>query len=155
VVVSQEAEALASSHLGGSYQHLFNGIEVDRFASTEPWPSRARTIFFLGRHEPRKGLDMLLAALPQLPDDIEVWIGSDGPDTERLKLAHAGDPRLSWLGRLTDEEKRRRLRGADVFCAPSLRGESFGVVLLEAMAARSAIVASELSGYRLVARPDV
>jgi len=155
VVVSAEAEALAGSHLGGTYEHLYNGIEVERFAAVEPWPRTAPTIFFLGRHEPRKGLDVLLAALPKLPADLEIWIGSDGPDTERLKLRYAGDPRLVWLGRLSDEEKRRRLRAADIFCAPSLRGESFGVVLLEAMAARAAIVASELSGYRLVARPGV
>ncbi|MCU1497211.1 MAG: pimA [Acidimicrobiales bacterium] len=154
VVVSAEAEALASSALGGHYEHLFNGIEIDRFAKADPWPTEARTVFFLGRHEPRKGLDVLLAALPALPADIQVWIGSDGPDTERLKLRHAGDPRLHWLGRLSDEEKRRRLRAADVFCAPSLRGESFGVVLLEAMASGTAIVAADLSGYRLVARPD-
>lgn len=154
VVVSAEAEALAASHLGGTYQHLFNGIEIERFEAVEPWPKTKRTIFFLGRHEPRKGLDVLLAAMPQLPADIEVWIGSDGPDTDRLKVRHAGDPRLHWLGRLSDEEKRRRLRAADIFCAPSLRGESFGVVLLEAMAGHAAIVAADLSGYRLVARPD-
>lgn len=153
-VVSREAEALAVSHLGGTYEHLFNGIEIDRFADADPWPTTTRTVFFLGRHEPRKGLDVLLAALPKLPVDLEVWVGSDGPDTERLKQRHAGDPRIHWLGRLSDEEKRRRLRAADVFCAPSLRGESFGVVLLEAMAARAAIVAADLSGYRLVARPD-
>lgn len=154
-VVSAEAEALAVEQLGGTYERLFNGIEIDRFASAEPWAADAPTIFFLGRHEPRKGLEVLLAALPGLPSDIRVWIGSDGPDTERLRLAHAGDPRVEWLGRLTDDEKRRRLRAADVFCAPSLRGESFGVVLLEAMAAGAAIVASDLSGYRLVARPDL
>ncbi len=153
-VVSDEAEALAKGHLGGDYEHLWNGIEVDRFASTEPWGRAAPTIFFLGRHEPRKGLDVLLAALPSLPADVEVWIGSDGPDTERLRVRHAGDPRLHWLGRLSDEEKRRRLRAADIFCAPSLRGESFGVVLLEAMASGAAIVAADLTGYRLVARPD-
>jgi len=153
-VVSAEAEALASATLGGSYVHLFNGIEVDRFAKADPWPVEGRTLLFLGRHEPRKGLDVLLAAMPALPADLTVWIASDGPDTERLRLQHAGDPRLIWLGRLSDEEKRRRLRAADVFCAPSLRGESFGVVLLEAMAAQAAIVASDLSGYRLVARPE-
>ncbi len=153
VVVSAEAEALAVEHIGGTYEHLFNGIEIDRFADAEPWPTEGRTIFFLGRHEPRKGLDVLLAALPMLPADVTVWIGSDGPDTERLRLRHAGDPRIQWLGRLSDEDKRRRLKAADIFCAPSLRGESFGVVLLEAMAARAAIVASDLSGYRLVARP--
>jgi len=151
--VSAEAEALAIEHLGGTYEHLFNGIEVDRFASAEPWPSAGPTILFLGRHEPRKGLDILLASLSMLPADVTVWIGSDGPDTERLRVKHAGDPRLVWLGRLSDEEKRRRLRAADIFCAPSLRGESFGVVLLEAMASDAAIVASDLSGYRLVARP--
>ena len=154
VVVSAEAEALAQKYLGGTYEHLFNGIEIDRFADVEPWPTEGPTVFFLGRHEPRKGLDVLLAALSSLPSDVQVWVGSDGPDTERLKVRHAGDPRLHWLGRLSDEEKRRRLRAADVFCAPSLRGESFGVVLLEAMAAQAAIVASDLSGYRLVARAD-
>jgi phosphatidylinositol alpha-mannosyltransferase len=152
--VSAEAEALAVTHLGGNYERLFNGIETDRFTDIEPWPTVAPTIFFLGRHEERKGLDVLLEALPLLPPDIRIWIGSDGPDTQRLKLRYAGDPRLEWLGRLTDLEKRRRLRGADVFCAPSIHGESFGVVLLEAMAGRAAIVASDLSGYRLVARAD-
>jgi len=152
--VSAEAEALAVTHLGGTYERLFNGIEVDRFTAVEPWPTSAPTIFFLGRHEERKGLDVLLEALPNLPADIRIWIGSDGPDTQRLKLRYAGDPRLEWLGRVTDLEKRRRLRAADVFCAPSTHGESFGVVLLEAMAGSAAIVASDLSGYRLVARPD-
>nr|HMS90476.1 glycosyltransferase family 4 protein [Acidimicrobiales bacterium] len=152
--VSAEAEALAVAHLGGTYERLFNGIEVERFADVEPWPTEAPTVFFLGRHEERKGLDVLLEALPALPPDIRVWIGSDGPDTERLKLRHAGDPRLEWLGRLSDLEKRRRLAAARIFCAPSIHGESFGVVLLEAMAAGAAIVASNLSGYSLVARAD-
>lgn len=155
VAVSAEAEALAVEHLGGTYEQLFNGIEVDRFADVEPWPTTGPTVLFLGRHEPRKGLEVLLAALPALPGDVTVWIASDGPDTERLRVAHAGDPRIQWLGRLSDLEKRRRMKAADVFCAPSLRGESFGVVLLEAMSAGAAIVASDLSGYRLVARPDL
>ena len=154
-VVSDDARALAEGHLGGTYIDLFNGIEVDRFASAEPWPKLAPTIMFLGRHEPRKGLDVLLAALPSLPQDLRVWICSDGPDTARLRQLHAGDPRLEWVGRVSDEEKRRRLRAADVFCAPSLRGESFGIVLLEAMAAGAVVVAADLSGYRRVARPDV
>ena len=153
--VSEEAEALAIEHLGGTYERLYNGIEVARFADVDPWPADRPIVLFLGRHEPRKGLGVLLAALPSLPADVSVWIASDGPDTERLKVLHAGDPRIEWLGRLSDEEKRRRLRAADVFCAPSLHGESFGVVLLEAMAAGCAIVASDLSGYRLVARPDL
>src|SRR5205085_4484343 len=78
--------------------------------------------------------------------------GGDGPETECLREAHGDDPRVEWLGRLDDEQVARRLRGADVFCAPSLHGESFGVVLLEAMAAQTPIVASDLPGYRNVAR---
>ncbi|HKH25272.1 MAG TPA: glycosyltransferase, partial [Acidimicrobiales bacterium] len=62
-----------------------------------------------------------------------------------------GDPRIEWLGRLGDDEVASRMRGADVFCAPSLHGESFGVVLLEAMAAGAVVVASQLDGYRNVA----
>jgi phosphatidylinositol alpha-mannosyltransferase len=61
---------------------------------------------------------------------------------------------VEWLGRVSDAEKARRLRGATIYCAPSLRGESFGVVLLEAMAAGVASVASDIPGYRAVARPD-
>ena len=66
----------------------------------------------------------------------------------------AGDTRVEWLGRISETEKIRQLRAADVFCAPSLGGESFGVVLLEAMAARTAVVASDLPGYANVARAD-
>ena len=80
-----------------------------------------------------------------------MWVGSDGPETERLQAAYAGDRRIVWLGRISDEDKMARLRGADVFCAPALMGESFGVVLLEAMAAGTAVVASDLDGYRNVA----
>jgi phosphatidylinositol alpha-mannosyltransferase len=87
--------------------------------------------------------------------DVDVWIGSDGPDTAELIAATAGDDRFLWLGRVTDEEKFARLRAADVFCAPSLRGESFGVVLIEAMAAGTTVVASSLDGYRNVATDDV
>jgi phosphatidylinositol alpha-mannosyltransferase len=150
--VSEAAAATASAALGGSYEVLFNGIEVDRFASAEPWPTEGPTILFVGRHEPRKGLAVLLEAMARLPGDVRLWVGSDGPQTRQLQSQYAGDPRIAWLGRLDEAEKARRLRGADVFCAPSLGGESFGVVLLEAMAAGAPVVASDLTGYRAVAR---
>jgi phosphatidylinositol alpha-mannosyltransferase len=153
--VSEDARRLAESHLDGSYELVFNGIEVERFAKATPWPTEGPTVLFLGRHEPRKGLAVLLEAMAELPDDLRLWVASDGPETPRLQAAMAGDPRVEWLGRLDDEEKARRLRAADVFCAPSLHGESFGVVLLEAMAAGAPIVASDLPGYRNVARPGV
>jgi phosphatidylinositol alpha-mannosyltransferase len=137
---------------GGTYTLLFNGIEIERFAKAAPWPADGPTVFFVGRHEPRKGLDVLLASLQYLPADVRVWVGGDGPETAELQSRYTGDPRIEWLGRISDDEKATRLRGADVFCAPSLRGESFGVVLLEAMAARTPVVASDLDGYRNVAR---
>ncbi len=151
--VSEEAAATARAALGGTYEVLFNGIEVERFACAEPWKSDGPTILFIGRHEPRKGLAVLIEAMGLLPPDVRLWIGSDGPQTNELQARAAGDPRITWLGRMDEQEKARRLRGADVFCAPSLGGESFGVVLLEAMAAAVPVVASDLTGYRAVARP--
>jgi phosphatidyl-myo-inositol alpha-mannosyltransferase len=152
--VSDDARALAARYLHGEYEMVFNGIEVPRFAKATPAPTEGPTILFLGRHEERKGLAVLLAALPDLPSDVRIWVASDGPQTAELQARVAGDPRVAWLGRIDDAEKARRLRGADVFCAPSLHGESFGVVLLEAMAAGTPIVATDLPGYANVARPD-
>ena len=153
--VSEDARRLAATALGGEYTMVFNGVEIEQFATAKPWPTDGPTILFVGRHEPRKGLEVLLEAFADLPTDVRLWIGSDGPETARLQARFAGDPRIEWLGRISDAEKASRLRSAHVFCAPSLRGESFGVVLLEAMAARTAVVASDIPGYRNVARPDV
>jgi phosphatidylinositol alpha-mannosyltransferase len=151
-VVSEDALALVSGPLGGDYTVVHNAVEIDRYRSADPWPTEGPTIFFVGRHEPRKGLAVLLDALTGLPAEVRLWVGSDGPETAELQRRTAGDPRIEWLGRISEEEKLSRLRGADLFCAPSLRGESFGVVLLEAMAAETPIVASELPGYAKVAR---
>lgn len=150
--VSQEAAATAREALGGRYEPVFNGIDVEQYSKAEPWPIDGPTICFLGRHEPRKGLDVLLAAMAYLPSDVRLWVASEGPQTQQLKARTAGDPRVTWLGRISDDEKASRLRGATVFCAPSLGGESFGVVLLEAMAAAVPVVASDIPAYRCVAR---
>ena len=161
VVVSKDALALVQSHLGGDYEVLFNGVELEAIRSITPWTPdtggahRRPTVFFCGRHEERKGLRVLLDAVVRSNLDLDVWIGSDGPDTAELTASTAGDDRFHWLGRVTDDEKFARLRTADVFCAPSLRGESFGVVLIEAMAAGTTVVASSLDGYRNVATHDV
>jgi phosphatidylinositol alpha-mannosyltransferase len=112
-------------------------------------------VFFCGRHEERKGLRVLVEAVVGGALEVEVWIGSDGPDTAALTAVTAGDARFHWLGRISDAEKFARLRAADVFCAPSLGGESFGVVLVEAMAAGTTVVASSLDGYRNVATDGV
>lgn len=154
-VVSPDAESLAKRALHGHYELLFNGIEVDRFAHGPAHPTDGPTIFFLGRHEPRKGLDVLLAALADLPSDVRLWVGGDGPQSAELRERHAGDHRIEWLGRITDDERAARMRGCTVYCSPSVRGESFGMVLLEAMASGSALVASDLDGHRNVATDGV
>ncbi|MFZ6002801.1 MAG: glycosyltransferase family 4 protein [Actinomycetota bacterium] len=151
VAVSPDAESLARSALGGEYQLLFNGIEVERFASGPAHPVEGPTIFFLGRHEPRKGLDVLLNALVDMPSDVRLWVGGDGPQTAELRARHGHDRRIEWLGRISDDERAARMRGCTVYCSPSVRGESFGMVLLEAMAAGCALVASDLDGHRNVA----
>lgn len=155
VAVSKDAAELVRRYIGGSYEILYNGVELDAYATGPAHPTEGPTIFFCGRHEERKGLDMLLAAMGQLGPEVRLWVGSSGPDTARLRAEYPADSRIEWLGRLTDADKIARLRGADVFCAPSLYGESFGVVLIEAMAANTAIVASGLDGYRNVATDDV
>lgn len=152
--VSEDARKMAAEALGGEYELVFNGVEVDVFTGAEPWPTEGPTVLFLGRHEPRKGLAVLLDALALLPEDVRLWVAGDGPETAALQARVGDDERVEWLGRISDEEKLSRLRGADVFCAPSLHGESFGIVLLEGMAAHTPVVASDLPGYANVARAD-
>jgi phosphatidylinositol alpha-mannosyltransferase len=155
VAVSKDAAELVQRYLGGDYEILYNGVELEAYREAPAHPTSGPTIFFCGRHEERKGLDVLLSAVQQFGSDVRVWVGSTGPDTARLQAEYANDSRIEWLGRLTDADKMARLRGAHVFCAPSLHGESFGVVLIEAMAAETAIVASGLDGYRNVATDEV
>jgi phosphatidylinositol alpha-mannosyltransferase len=79
---------------------------------------------------------------------VQLWVASDGPETEELRRRFPPSDRLTWLGVVSDEEAASRLAGADIVCAPSLGGESFGVILLEAMAARCTVVASDIDVYR-------
>lgn len=153
VAVSPDARDMAAHALGGRYEVAFNGVDMHRFdgADAPPAGTDARpTIAYLGRHEPRKGLSVLLSAMERLPDETRLWVMSTGPQTDDLMRRHGHDGRIEWIGQVTEEEKVARIRGADVFCAPSLRGESFGVVLAEAMAAGTPVVASDLPGYRNV-----
>ena len=152
--VSEEAAATARAcigHLSGGIGLIPNGVELGRLASVDPWPTIGPTVAFVGRHEPRKGLEVLLEAFTLLPPSTRLWVMGDGPERHRLEGRFGSHPRIEWLGPVGDEEREARLAGADVFVAPSRGGESFGVVLLEAMAAGTAVVASDLPGYRIAA----
>jgi phosphatidylinositol alpha-mannosyltransferase len=150
--VSEDARETARKALGGDYEIVGNGVEYERFATADPWPTEAPTVMFVGRHEKRKGLRVLLDALARLADtEVVCWIAGHGPETDELMKRHPESRTVRWLGRIDDKTLARRLRGADVACFPSIGGESFGVVLLEAMAARSAVLASDIPGYRSAA----
>lgn len=149
--VSPQARELAHRYLGGDYEILFNGIEKDLYLRDDSGRGASNAVFFCGRFEPRKGLAVLLEAFEKLADDTELWVASDGEGIDVLKAKYAHDPRISWLGRISDAEKIDRLARCAVFCAPSLHSESFGIVVLEAMASGAPVVASSLDGYKNVA----
>jgi phosphatidyl-myo-inositol alpha-mannosyltransferase len=151
IVVSEAARMTAEFNWTGSYDLLWNGIEIDRFANATPTPAPVPAVLFVGRHEPRKGLAVLLDAWRDFDRDAVLWVASTGPQTQELRRRNVRN--VEWLGSISDRELEQRMRGASVFCAPSLSGESFGVVLLEAMAAGTPIVASAIEGYVNVARP--
>jgi phosphatidylinositol alpha-mannosyltransferase len=150
VAVSEAAAALARTMYQVEPEVLWNGIDVEAHRAADPWPSRRPAVMFLGRHEPRKGLAVLLEAWAGIDRDAVLWVAGSGPETEHLRRRRHRD--VEWLGLVPDAEKRSRLRGATVYCAPGIGGESFGIVLLEAMAAQTAIVASAIDGYTNVAR---
>ncbi|HEV3212315.1 MAG TPA: glycosyltransferase family 4 protein [Acidimicrobiales bacterium] len=146
--VSRLAVETIGDAAGARPELLFNGVELDLVDAATPWPTTGPTVLFVGRHEARKGLDVLLDAIGRIELPIACWVLGDGPQTASLRERHRADARIEWLGATDDDEKLARLRGADVLCVPSLGGESFGLVPLEGMAARTAVVASDIDGYR-------
>ncbi len=160
--VSGAARDTAAAVVDVPVDVLFNGVEWrsaadrdrDRDGDAVGREPRARpAVLFLGRHEPRKGLDVLLEAFGRLAvrgdeNRPELWVAGDGPVTEQLRRRWPPSDVVRWLGTITEGEKRRRLAAATVLCAPARGGESFGLVLLEAMAARTVVVASDIPGYR-------
>jgi len=132
-----------------------NGINIKAF---EAKPSLAikhpkvKTILYVGRLEGRKGVKYLIRAYQDLAakrKDVQLFIAGSGPDEEKLRMyVKENDiPRVTFLGFITEQDKIHHLHRADVFCSPATRGESFGIVLLEAMAAGAPIVAGDNIGY--------
>ncbi|MCV7193549.1 glycosyltransferase family 4 protein [Mycolicibacterium brumae] len=159
IAVSDLARRWQMEALGSDAVEIPNGVPVSFFADAPMlpgYPRPGRSVLFLGRYdEPRKGMDALIGALPALVErfaDIEIMIVGRG-DEDGLR-EQAGDlaSHLRFLGQVSDEEKASALRSADVYCAPNTGGESFGIVLVEAMAAGTAVVASDLDAFRRVLR---
>jgi phosphatidylinositol alpha-mannosyltransferase len=153
--VSEEAQRQVAQTFGLACEIVPNGIEVARYRCSDvpaAFATDRPAILFVGRHEQRKGLEVLLDAFADLDRDAVLWVGGDGPQTAMLRKRAV--PGVEWLGRVSDAEKIARLRTATIACFPALDGESFGVVLLEAMAAGAAVAASDIAGYRTVSRAD-
>ena len=154
IAVSEAAQWTGERFFGGTYDVIPNGVDTSVAPRGPKPPSDALRVVFVGREEERKGLPVLLSAFAGLRQHIPVRlqiIGAEGDGVEPLLAqVEGGMDGIQVLGRVGDAELWRRLHDADVLCAPSLGGESFGMVLTEAFAAGTPVVASDIAGYRQV-----
>ncbi len=161
ITVSQVAHDYINGHFPGSYRVIPNGVDVALFGnpSLEPLPqfSTGLNILFVGRLEPRKGLCYLIEAYARVKSALpEARLLVVGPYTAKDRAPYERDicqrrlRDVHFIGYVSDTELARYYRSSHVFCAPSTGFESFGMVLLEAMAAKTPIVASDIEGYRAV-----
>jgi phosphatidylinositol alpha-mannosyltransferase len=163
IAVSGAARHFISRYFPGEYRIIPNGVELDRFQAAEPYEhlrDGVLNILFVGRLEERKGLIHLLKAYHRLRKrhvEARLLVVGAGPKLREYRryVGLRGIRDVEFLGRVTDEEKARYFASADVFCAPATGQESFGIVLLEAMAAGVPIVASDIHGYKQVVQRGV
>ena len=150
IAVSQAAAWTGRRWFGGEYHVIPNGVDVDAPPTWPKAPSDELRVLFVGRPEERKGLPVLLQAFEGLVEHVPARltvIGSSQDDVKRYLTDDAAEDRIEALGRIGGPELWRHLHEADVLCAPSLTGESFGMVLTEAFAAGTPVIASEIAGY--------
>jgi phosphatidyl-myo-inositol alpha-mannosyltransferase len=158
IAVSELARKVQVEHLGGGAVEIPNGVAVAKFAAAEPlpgWPGEGGALGFLGRFtEPRKGFDLLRTAFVALAGErpgLRLLVAGPGDRAELFDGIPAGlHDRVEFLGLVSEEDKARMLRSVDLYVAPNTGGESFGMILTEAMAAGAAIVASDLDAFRRV-----
>jgi len=158
IAVSEAAAWTAQRFFGGHYRVIPNGVHVDpailAAAGSRPPGERLR-IVFVGQAVERKGLPLLLRSFEALREHIPTELTVIGPTPDELAPMMLDEDGVRILGKVDDARKREELERADVLCAPSLRGESFGMVLTEAFAAGTPVVASDIAGYRDVVRDGV
>jgi phosphatidylinositol alpha-mannosyltransferase len=154
IAVSDLARRVQVEHLDGGAWEIPNGVAVSRYANAVPmpgWPGPAGTVGFLGRFtEPRKGFPILLDAFGSLAarrPGLRLLVAGPGDPTEISNPVPVG---VTFLGKVSEPDKARMLRSVDVYVAPNTGGESFGMVLTEAMAAGTPVLASDLDAFRRV-----
>lgn len=158
IAVSEEARRTLVEHLGGDPVLIPNGLNVAPYAQAEgkpEWRSEDLTVCFLGRiDEPRKGLPVLLRAWPQVlkehPGARLLVAGPGNAAAAAALLPAEARNSVEFLGRISDADKEAMLATSDIYVGPHLGGESFGIVLVEAMAAGAVVVASNLAAFRAV-----
>lgn len=164
IAVSGAARHFISTYFPGEYRIIPNGVDLDRFTDAEPFEQlrdgRTLNILFVGRLEERKGLIHLLKAYHRLRKrrvDARLLVVGAGPKLREYKrfVGLRGIRDVEFLGRVSDEEKVRYFASADIYCAPNTGQESFGIVLLEAMAAGVPIVASDIHGFKRVVERNI
>ena len=163
IAVSSAARHFISSYFPGDYRIIPNGVDVSFYANARPLPEYADgkiNILFVGRLEPRKGAMYLMEAYAKLKKkhpEIRLILCSVGPLLGRLRRFVRANriEDVLFAGRVDDADKARFYKTAQIFCAPSTGQESFGIVLLEAMAAGLPVVASDIHGYKRVVQRNV
>ena len=157
IAVSPAARRYVSSSFPGDYEIIPNGVDVEHFSQqAAPWPEYQdgkTNILFVGRLERRKGLRYLLEAFSllkwEIPDVRLLVVGPGNPDKDSERVLSSRNLQdVVFLGRVPYDDLPRYYASADIFCSPATGAESFGIVLLEAMAAGKPVVASGIEGYR-------
>jgi phosphatidylinositol alpha-mannosyltransferase len=154
IAVSEAAAWTGRRFFGGHYRVIPNGVEIPPFPARHVASDRLR-IVFVGQAVERKGLPVLLRAFEALREHVPAELTVVGATREEIAPMLLDDRDIRALGKVGEDEKRIALEQADVLCAPSLGGESFGMVLTEAFAAGAPVVASGIAGYRGVVRDGV
>jgi len=155
IAVSEVARETLTIHLDTDAVVIPNGISASFYGNAEPNPDwkRPHTIGFIGRFsEPRKGLGVLLEALPNIArifPDVRILIAGPGEGIEAMQSVNpALRNRLQFLGRINDDEKASFLKSLDLYVAPNTGGESFGIILAEALASGVPVIASDIPAFR-------